>query len=101
MILPGPWPSRHREHAPVSPAAATPHGHERWRILDEVELPGEPFASGRPQRGVIERLLIDEISGLLWVRLQGGPRGGTLLVVDAGKVRRPATLPFIDFRGAP
>ena len=103
-----PFPSRDRAtEAPsgVRPDGlrpiATAAGHEaasavrpedlRWHILDQVELPGEASVDGRPQRGVIERLMLDGIAGMFWIRLTGGPRGGSVLVVDSSRIRRPAT----------
>lgn len=81
------FPSRDRAMRPVATAA----GDERWHILDQVELPGEPFVDGRPQRGTIERLMLDGIAGMFWIRLNGGPRGGTVLVLESSRLRRPTT----------
>ncbi|BCW88010.1 hypothetical protein sos41_11480 [Alphaproteobacteria bacterium SO-S41] len=69
----------------------------RWQILDEVILPDMPEVKGRPQRGFIEKLDADRRTGLMSVRLQGGPDGGTLKVVDAERLRRPETTPFRDY----
>lgn len=94
------FPSRDRACRPV--AAAGGDSDERWRILDQVELPGEPFVDGRPQRGVIERLMLDGITGMFWVRLTGGPRGGTTLVVARDKIRSiPCAAPPLSHGEAP
>ncbi len=91
-----------RDRAVARPVATTLSDESR-HILDQVELPGEPMVDGPEapsgvrqqsvQRGIIERLMLDGIAGMFWVRLTGGPRGGTVLVVDGSRLARPR--PFL------
>lgn len=90
------FPSSDRACRPVATASgaeaasAVRPTDQRWHILDQVDLPAEPLVNGQPQRGIIERMMIDGTAGMFWIRLTGGPRGGSILVVEGHRLARPA-----------
>ncbi len=87
-----PFPTKGRAaHAarpcPISGAPIT--------VTDVVEIFDETLPGGQAQTGIVENIVITPNGVRLWVRRQGGPRGGSTRIVDAGAARL-APNPFFN-----